>query len=71
MEQTVLRFLKVIGTWRDVWRRERPDEPMPDECPLDWTPHGATYANLQAAAKVNPNYYFNIFTNRQQDLRKD
>ena len=58
-------MLGSIGTWRDVWRRERPDEPMPDECPLDWTPHGATYANLQAVAKANPNYYFNVFANRR------
>lgn len=58
-------MLGAIGTWRDVWRRERPDEPMPAECPLDWTPHGATYANLQAVAKANPNYYFNVFANRR------
>ena len=55
-----------IGTWRDVWAAERPGEPVPEECPLDWTPHGATYANLQAVAKANPNYQFNIFANRQQ-----
>ena len=54
-----------IGTWRDVWARERPGEPVPAECPLDWTPHGATYANLQAVAKANPNYYFNIFASRR------
>jgi len=54
-----------IGTWRDVWARERPGEPVPAECPLDWTPRGATYANLQAVAKANPNYYFNIFASRR------
>ena len=54
-----------VGTWRDVWARERPGEPVPAECPLDWTPRGATYANLQAVAKANPNYYFNIFASRR------
>jgi hypothetical protein len=38
---------------------------MPEECPLDWTPKGATYANLQAVAKANPNYYFNLFSTRR------
>ena len=55
----------MIGTWRDVWRRERPGVAVPAECPMDWTPHGATYANLQAVAKANPNYFFNIATNRR------
>ena len=40
-----------IGTWRDVWRAERPGVTVPEECPLDWTPHGATYANLQSLMK--------------------
>ena len=55
----------MIGTWIDVWKRERPGEPVPAECPLDWTPHGATYENLQAIAKSNPNYYFAIASNRR------
>ena len=55
----------MIGTWRDVWRRERPGVAVPAECPMDWTPHGATYANLQAVAKANPNYFFNIAANRR------
>ncbi len=54
-----------VGTWREVWARERPGEPVPAECPMDWTPHGATYANLQAVAKANPNYRFNIASNRR------
>ena len=58
-------MLGAIGTWRDVWARERGMEPMPEECPLDWTPKGATYANLQAVAKANPNYYFNLFSTRR------
>lgn len=54
-----------VGTWREVWMRERPGEQVPAECPMDWTPHGATYANLQAVAKANPNYRFNIASNRR------
>lgn len=54
-----------VGTWREMWMRERPGVPVPAECPLDWTPHGATYANLQATCKLNPNYYFNIMATRQ------
>ena len=54
-----------IGTWREVWARERPGEAVPEECPLDWIPHGATYANLQAVAQANPNYYFNVLSSRR------
>ena len=28
-------------------------------------PSGATYANLQAVAKANPNYYFNVLSSRR------
>ena len=45
-------MLGAIGTWRDVWSRERPGEPVPETCPDDWTPRGASYANLQAVAKA-------------------
>ena len=54
-----------LGTWRDVWRRERPGVPVPEECPYDWTPHGATYANLQAVAKNDPDYAFSIASSRR------
>lgn len=54
-----------LGTWVDAWRRERPGEAVPAACPADWTPRGATYANLQACAKSNPDYYFSIAANRQ------
>ena len=54
-----------VGTWREMWARERPGVPAPEECPLDWTPRGATYANLQAVAKANPDYYFQIAASRQ------
>ena len=54
-----------VGTWREMWMREHPGVPVPVECPLDWTPRGATYANLQAACKLNPNFYFNIMATRQ------
>lgn len=53
-----------IGTWREVFAREFPRRKVPTECPLDWTPHGATYANLQAVAKANPNYAFSIASSR-------
>ncbi len=52
-------------TWRQVWVEERPAEPMPSVCPFDWIPEGMTYGNLQAAAKRNPDFLFNIAINRQ------
>lgn len=58
-------MIGMIGTWRDVWARERGFEPMPQECPLDWIPHGATYENLQEVSRRNPNYYFNILSTRR------
>ena len=54
-----------IGTWREVWAAEHPGQAVPAACPLDWVPRGATYANLQAVAKANPEYYFNLFASRQ------
>lgn len=54
-----------LGTWADVWRRERPGESVPRSCPADWTPRGATYQNLQAAAKANPDYFFAIAASRK------
>lgn len=59
------RMLGSIGTWIDVWRREKPGVPIPKECPLDWTPKGASYANLMAIAKANPDYYFSIAMTRR------
>lgn len=58
------RMIGSIGTWQEVWAREK-GFPVPAECPLDWTPHGATYKNLQMIAKSSPNYHFNIATNRR------
>lgn len=58
-------MLGALGTWVDVFRREFPGVPVPASCPADWTPRGATYANLQAAAKSNPDYFFSIAANRQ------
>jgi len=37
-----------IGTWREVWRDERPNASMPAACPANWEPFGWGYANLQA-----------------------
>lgn len=36
-----------IGTWREVWRDERPGKPLPVMCPPNWEPVGWGYANLQ------------------------
>ena len=58
-------MIGMIGTWRDVWARERGFEPMPQECPMDWVPRGATYENLQEILKHNPDYYFNILSTRR------
>ena len=35
-----------FGTWRDVWRDEFKYEEVPEFCPANWTPHGASYENL-------------------------
>lgn len=35
-----------IGTWREAWRIEFPDRPIPVRCPTSWTPWGGSYANL-------------------------
>lgn len=53
-------------TWQQVWSEEHPGRPLPASCPelWDWTPRGATYQNLQAAAKRNPDYQFAIVSNR-------
>ena len=59
--------LPILGkTWRQVWAEEHRGESVPTVCPdpWDWTPKGATYANLQAAAKRNPDYQFSIVANR-------
>ena len=65
-------MIGMIGTWRDVWARERGFEPMPQECPMDWVPRGATYENLQEILKHNPDYYFNILsTRRGRKARRD
>lgn len=58
-------MIGLIGTWVDVWKREKPGETIPPACPIDWVPRGATYANLQQIAKANPNYFFNIASNRR------
>lgn len=58
-------MIGMIGTWIDVWKREKPGVAIPAVCPRDWVPHGATYANLQAIAKSNPDYFFAIAANRR------
>lgn len=54
-------------TWQQVWLEEHPSEALPPSCPesWDWVPHGATYENLQAIAKKDSNYQFNILATRK------
>lgn len=54
-----------IGTWADVWRRERPGEEVPDSCPADWTPRGASFGNLARALRVDPDTVFALSASRQ------
>ena len=35
-----------IGTWREVWREEKPTAEVPPRCPPSWEPFGWGYANL-------------------------
>ena len=34
-----------VGTWRDVWAKQYPNERLPERCPSDWTPTGWLYSN--------------------------
>lgn len=54
-----------VGTWRDAWAAERPFCAAPAECPLDWTPAGASYANLMAAANADPAFRFSLAAARR------
>jgi hypothetical protein len=36
-----------VGDWRQVWAMEHPDIATPRQCPLDYTPKGWSYHNLQ------------------------
>jgi len=54
-----------VGDWREVWRTERTDVPVPDHCPEGWIPKRARYENLQKALKKNPDYRFQIIAGRQ------
>ena len=59
------KVLQGIGDWRACWMAERPFEAVPAECPPDFVPQGATYANLMRASKRNPDLLFSIAVNRQ------
>ncbi len=54
-----------VGTWREVWRREHPFERQPEECPANWTPAGASLANLQRLAAGNPDLRFQLSISRR------
>jgi len=59
------RTLEGVGTWRDCWRAERPFEAVPDHCPPDFVPLGASCNNLRRAAKSNPDFLFSITVSRR------
>ena len=40
------RIFKGVGTWREVYRSEFPERPIPATCPVNWVPYGWSYPNL-------------------------
>lgn len=54
-----------VGSWREVWRSEHPFEAVPERCPADWIPAGASYPNLQKAAARDPDRLFQLLAARQ------
>ena len=59
------KALPGVGTWRDVWAAERPFDAVPERCPADWIPAGASYPNLQKAAARDPDRLFQLLAARQ------
>ena len=59
------RAMEGVGTWRDCWRAERPFEAVPDFCPPDFVPAGASLCNLRKACRANPDWLFSIAVSRQ------
>lgn len=53
-----------IGTAVNVWRTERPDEPLPASF-VGWVPRGAGYANLMAHRRADPHRGYQLALNRQ------
>ena len=51
-----LRAGKVFsfGNWRDLWRRQFAGEPVPDVCPINFTPKGFTYNNMNRLHNADP-----------------
>lgn len=43
-----------FGTWRDLWKRDRPYDAVPDACPSNYIPYGFTYARMDALWKRDP-----------------
>lgn len=54
-----------FGTWRTVWSKEFPYEPLPAFCPANWTPKGATYENLMDLYSKDPVRRISLAWNRQ------
>lgn len=40
-----------FGTWRDCFKRDFPDRPVPSFCPINYTPRGFTYARMNQLKK--------------------
>ena len=59
------KAMEGVGTWRDCWRAERPFEAVPDFCPPDYVPAGASLCNLRKACRANPDWLFSIAVSRQ------
>ena len=54
-----------IGKWSDVWQREHPFEAVPDRCPEDYVPSGASYGNLVRALRNDPDTVFALAASRR------
>lgn len=54
-----------IGTWQDVFRREFPGARLPETCPADWTPRGASLPNLLRAMRADPDNVFALAASRR------
>jgi len=43
-----------FGTWRDIWREDKPFCAVPAICPANWTPKGWTYNTLHGLQRKDP-----------------
>ena len=54
-----------FGTWRDIYRHDFPSSPVPATCPINWTPRGMTYSNLERIRLHDPTRQMSLAWNRQ------